>query len=304
MDALASKLEAFNRTIRTDPMTSMMNSPEKKAKITPQMLTWMSICGISYFLTFGLVMFLVSLTISMPVVYDDSFTYWTRCFCAFFLYFQIMLNFALVSVKHSFYDRSIDSFTGIPDPSWQKCIDCDHLMPPRTHHCTLCRRCILRRDHHCFFTGSCVGFENQRYFVVFCFYCTVGAAYATYVSVEYIYLVHMTASSGWIHFLVPLTMFEWLLGYSSFGFLFFVLMMYFCAMTAMGSAGIMVWQLFLISQGSTSFEYGKGVIKYKTNILHNFRSVFGSYWLLNFIFPMTWIKIPGNGVDWNVSKYV
>jgi hypothetical protein len=26
--------------------------------------------------------------------------------------------------------------------------------------------------------------------------------------------------------------------------------------------------------------------------------------LLNFIMPMPWLKTPGNGVGWNVSKYV
>jgi hypothetical protein len=114
----------------------------------------------------------------------------------------------------------------------------------------------------------------------------------------------MTSESGLIHFFLPLTALEWLFGYASCGFLLFVILMYLSAMTAMGSAAIFVWQLFLVALGSTSFEYGKGLMKYKTGIFHNIRSVFGSYWLFNFIVPMVWNEIPGNGVDWNVSKYV
>ncbi|ELT99903.1 hypothetical protein CAPTEDRAFT_124229 [Capitella teleta] len=214
-----------------------------------------------------------------------------------------MLNFALVSLRRSFYDGQKASH-GIPDASWRKCVDCDQLVPPRAHHCPLCQRCVLRRDHHCFFTGSCIGFANQRFFIAFCFHCMLGASYGTYITVEYIYIAHMTSDAGLVHFIPPLTALEWLFGFSSFGFLFFVLLMYLCAMAAIGSAGIMIWQLFLVAQGSTSFEYGKGVIRYRTGLLHNFRAVFGSYWMLNFIFPLIWVDIPGDGVNYNFSKCV
>jgi len=62
---------------------------------------------------------------------------------------------------------------------FQTCPVCLLMTPPRSHHCKICNCCVLKRDHHCFFTASCVGFNNQRYFVVFMFYMSVSCAAGT-----------------------------------------------------------------------------------------------------------------------------
>ena len=58
--------------------------------------------------------------------------------------------------------------------------------PPRSFHCHLCNYCILKRDHHCFVTGSCVGYHNQRIFVVFCLYTLISTTWAAYLQFCYL----------------------------------------------------------------------------------------------------------------------
>jgi len=63
-----------------------------------------------------------------------------------------------------------------PMSDFRTCPVCLLMAPPRSHHCKICNCCVLKRDHHCFFTASCIGFNNQRYFVVFTFYTSVSCA--------------------------------------------------------------------------------------------------------------------------------
>lgn len=84
------------------------------------------------------------------------------------------------------------------------CNDCRIFRPPRTHHCKVCKRCILKRDHHCFLTGknmvkqsnnlkqinfvpgTCIGYWNQRYFIVLCFYVSIACLKGLLVGVPYL----------------------------------------------------------------------------------------------------------------------
>ena len=61
------------------------------------------------------------------------------------------------------------------------CELCLDQVPLRSHHCPLCNLCILRRDHHCFTVGACVGFANQRFFIVYLFWCVVAALYGPFI---------------------------------------------------------------------------------------------------------------------------
>ncbi|KAL1405134.1 hypothetical protein Q8F55_008757 [Vanrija albida] len=56
----------------------------------------------------------------------------------------------------------------------RRCRKCNGPKPARTHHCSVCKRCVLLMDHHCPWINACVGLHNQRHFVLFMFWITLG----------------------------------------------------------------------------------------------------------------------------------
>merc|ERR1711939_953088 len=50
---------------------------------------------------------------------------------------------------------------------WRWCKKCDHLKPPRTHHCSICQACVMRMDHHCPWTGNCIGLKTHKFFMCY-----------------------------------------------------------------------------------------------------------------------------------------
>uniref|UniRef100_A0A7G3AUZ5 Palmitoyltransferase n=1 Tax=Lutzomyia longipalpis TaxID=7200 RepID=A0A7G3AUZ5_LUTLO len=61
---------------------------------------------------------------------------------------------------------------------WTVCTRCETFRPPRAHHCRICKRCIRRYDHHCPWINSCVGENNQKYFLQFLVYVIILAMYS------------------------------------------------------------------------------------------------------------------------------
>ena len=53
------------------------------------------------------------------------------------------------------------------------CFICKLIKPDRCHHCKLCDKCILRMDHHCPWLNRCIGYSNQKYFILFLIYTLV-----------------------------------------------------------------------------------------------------------------------------------
>lgn len=50
------------------------------------------------------------------------------------------------------------------------CLKCLLVKPDRCYHCQKCGRCILKRDHHCPWFNTCVGYANQKYYLLLLIY--------------------------------------------------------------------------------------------------------------------------------------
>lgn len=175
--------------------------------------------------------------------------------------------------------------------NWKFCSLCDHYAPPRSRHCPFCQRCILRHDHHCLFTGCCIGLYNQRYFIVFCVYGWIGSFKAA--SLTLLYLSYVRGSSLYTY-LPPNAFFNLLFGDLDLSIFCIALLLYLLFTTHLACTYFMCWQLLLLARKQTANEYVKGMAPLQKSFRHHVKSVFGPYWLLNFIIPMFWTN-PSSG---------
>ncbi|KAJ1973209.1 palmitoyltransferase for Vac8p [Dimargaris xerosporica] len=63
------------------------------------------------------------------------------------------------------------------------CRKCQTEKPDRCHHCSACQACVLKMDHHCPWINNCVGYGNQKAFILFLVWGTLYCAYCFATSV-------------------------------------------------------------------------------------------------------------------------
>lgn len=66
------------------------------------------------------------------------------------------------------------------------CYRCNLNKAPRTHHCTICDKCIINKDFHCFWIKNCVGFNNQKHFILFNFYTIILCAWFIVINIVWL----------------------------------------------------------------------------------------------------------------------
>ncbi|XP_059350345.1 uncharacterized protein LOC132087806 [Daphnia carinata] len=95
---------------------------------------------------------------------------------AIYCYVQVCANWRAM-FANSNKDYGIQVEEGLEQNIHNFCSECNIYKNKKSHHCPLCECCVLRHDHHCFFLGTCIGLNNQRYFVILCLYTGVGSLY-------------------------------------------------------------------------------------------------------------------------------
>lgn len=189
--------------------------------------------------------------------------------------------------------------TAYPYFSWTPCLRCNRPRPPRCHHCPQCKICVLKRDHHCFFAGSCIGYRNLRHFSVFLFWATVATIFSTLHALPY-YYYHVIQNTIFFDVLFPVAIVRCLLGYICWKNALFITLSWILIVFLYWASSFLKIVVNLIILGKTTFEteYKMEVID-RRNLKEKIRSVYGNYWVLNFIIPLHFIYEPiDDPVNW------
>lgn len=243
--------------------------------------------------------------------YHPSAIFWWQVFITVG-FLQIVSNFLCIRLYPSYYQPSQlqletrskgqtqeDCSSGGEALPWRYCPVCQHDSPPRSHHCKVCKRCTLKRDHHCFIVGSCIGYYNQRFFVVFCAYLGVFSFFCLYISTHYL-SQQFYHTSTWTDYLLPITFLKFMCGYLDLHVFLMIVQWYVFPWVCPMCVSFTFIQFVCILTGKTIHECLKtdsSIVT--TSVRNNFHSVFGDFWVLHFIFPVgVWFRLDGDGTQW------
>lgn len=87
-------------------------------------------------------------------------------------------------------DKKLEELNSDLKMNFERCKRCYVIRVPKTHHCSKCQHCIMKMDHHCPWINNCVGIFNQKYFILFCYYCLIGCSHACYITTYYYIILH------------------------------------------------------------------------------------------------------------------
>ncbi|XP_006823342.1 palmitoyltransferase ZDHHC22-like [Saccoglossus kowalevskii] len=169
--------------------------------------------------------------------------------------------------------------------------------PVRCYSCKLCGDCIVKRDHHCFFMNTCIGYYNQKYFMWYCLYMSVGTFYSLITTAMYNNAVFGTQFNGSTTFftLGPKTVYLWLVGRAPLGEMILVTYLYVCLAGGTVCLGFFCWQLWISFMGLTTFEAMHDMPGINNGFYNNMTDVLGKFWILGAVFPIC-LPQHGNGI--------
>ncbi|CAG9864453.1 unnamed protein product [Phyllotreta striolata] len=186
---------------------------------------------------------------------------------------------------------------------WRYCTECKEFAPPRSWHCKICDVCILQRDHHCLFTSCCVGFDNQRYYLVLLFYMLLsqlyGAYYSFYFSKDFLI--------DWSWYSIVKFAFPVFFLFTHFDVnQIYILIINLMLSGMVGTAILFQYHVELMLKSFVTYERKttKSASKYDRGRLKNVEIVLGSRWYLVWIAP--WIKSPPpcDGTNWELLEAI
>lgn len=182
--------------------------------------------------------------------------------------------------------------TAYPYFSWTPCLLCNRPRPPRCHHCPICNTCVLKRDHHCFIAGACIGYRNLRHFIVFLFWASVACVFALIHTLPYIYYA-LIPFIRYLDLLFPIAIIRSLFGCISIESAFVITITWLLTAFLLWSISFLQCMSSLIKDGKTTFEKNfKMELQDTRDLLGKIRSVFGYWWIVNFIAPLHFVFEP------------
>ncbi|XP_022207143.2 probable palmitoyltransferase ZDHHC24 [Nilaparvata lugens] len=243
-----------------------------------------------------------TLFIVIPTVVPNSpVRYLLHFIWSTFLMISIVSNFVYLVLTDCNASNAIKQASN--QTHWKYCAVCDCETPPRSWHCDICKICILKRDHHCRFSGCCIGHQNQRFFIMFLAYLSIGTLYSTC----YILIFLWTSTSFTISvfsvakMIFPMAVFVLGIDTSSSQLYSIMLIVNFLGLVL--SSCLLIYHFSVMLKGAVMYENSHKIYEYDLGSWkENLKQVFGSRWYISWISPFIKSELPNNGADWESVK--
>lgn len=185
---------------------------------------------------------------------------------------------------------------------WVFCEFCEENRPARSFHCKKCNKCVLKRDHHCFFFSTCIGYFNQRYYLLYLMHLFISMTYAFYYNCyffslnidifEFIFiLARLLNPVVCILSQEPLNSKD-----------FYVAVLIMNALLVLWSISLFLHHGWNFLNGGTHYEMKSNNKRYNLGWKQNVIQGFGKQWYLAILWPFVHSQLPGNGEDWIFKK--
>lgn len=149
-------------------------------------------------------------------------------------------------------------------------------------------------------TGVCIGYHNQRFFTILCFYVSLGCLVGGYGFYNYL-RNHSGAflHSHWDYFL-PITIYRLLFNDLPFHMFSMIGQMHVFVFICPMTLGFSLFNWASVFTGKTVHEIRRSEdIVVRVPMLERVADVFGRMWLLNFLFPAQLVfRQEGDGIHW------